>query len=104
MELADTVRLLLADGRVDDADRAADSRVIATVRSECQSATAAAAVAMARGRPDLGCRFERAADAWRSFGHPLEAYLAGQMAGTDGHDGLGVDPRIIGAFTPAAPR
>jgi tetratricopeptide (TPR) repeat protein len=104
MELADTVRLLLADGRVDDAERAADSRVIATVRSECHSATAAAAIAMARGRSDAGCLFERAAAAWRAFGHPLEAYLAGRAVGTTGRDELGVDARVVGAFTPAAPR
>jgi len=102
LELADVVRLLLADGRVDAAVAAADSRVIDTVRNRCQSATAAATLAAARGEPDARARFERAADEWCSFGQPLEAYLGWRATGSRRADPerLGVDPAVADLLTP----
>jgi DNA-binding SARP family transcriptional activator len=104
MELADTVRLLLADGRFADAARAADSDVFATARNLCQSATASAALAMVRGDEDARERFAEAADAWHSFGQPLETHLAWRASGWPIADpigaGLGIDPTVADRLTP----
>ena len=77
MELADTVRLLLADGRLEEARAAAaETTAIPTVRNLAQSATATALVVEASGDPGAAEAWVEAAERWRAFGHPLEEHLA----------------------------
>ena len=77
MELADTLRLLLADGRLEEARvAAAESTALPTVRNVAQSATATALLAEAGGDSGAGAAWVEAAERWRVFGHPLEEHLA----------------------------
>jgi hypothetical protein len=76
MELADVVRLLVAASRADRASAAADSAVIPTFRNECESRTAEATLARARGDANAVETFYLAAELWGAFGHPLEEHLA----------------------------
>ena len=77
MELADTLRLLLADGRFEEARvAAAESTALPTVRNVAQSATATALLAEAGGDSGAGAAWVEAAERWRAFGHPLEEHLA----------------------------
>ena len=77
MELADTLRLLLADGRLEEARvAAAESTALPTVRNVAQSATATALLAEAGGDSGAGAAWVEAAERWRAFGHPLEEHLA----------------------------
>jgi hypothetical protein len=76
MEIADVVRLLVAASRTDRASAAADSDVIPTFRNECESRTAEATLARARGDANAVETFYLAAELWSAFGHPLEEHLA----------------------------
>jgi hypothetical protein len=76
MEIADVVRLLVAASRTEHAAAAVDNALIPTLRNECESRTADATLARARGDPDAVEIFRQAAELWRAFGHPLEEYLA----------------------------
>ena len=76
MEIADVVRLLVAASRTDLAAVAVDNEVIPTFRNECESRTAEATLAWARGDANAVETFRQAAELWRAFGHPLEEYLA----------------------------
>lgn len=76
MELADVVRLLVAASRTDRASAAADNDVIPTFRNECESRTADATLARARGDANAVQTFYLAAELWGAFGHPLEEHLA----------------------------
>ena len=112
MELADVVRLLVADDRFDEAAAVVDTDVIATIRSECQSLTAAATLAAARGETDAASRFDATVDRWRAYGHLLEAWLAEMSAALLRERGaaedltisadvrLGLDARAVVALCP----
>ena len=76
MEIADVVRLLVAASRIDRAAAAADNEVIPTFRNECESRSAEATLARARGDANAVEIFHQAAELWRAFGHPLEEHLA----------------------------
>ncbi len=76
MEIADVVRLLVAASRTDRAAAATDNDVIPTFRNECESRSAEATLARARGDANAAEIFRQAADLWRAFGHPLEEHLA----------------------------
>jgi hypothetical protein len=76
MEIADVVRLLVAASRTDRASAAADSDVIPTLRNQCETRTAEATLARARGDGNAVETFYQAAELWGAFGHPLEEHLA----------------------------
>src|SRR5262249_23703617 len=76
MDVADLVRLLVASGKLEQAAAAAHNDVIPTIRNQCHSITADATLAAAQGASDAPDLFDRAAERWRAYGHPLETYLA----------------------------
>jgi hypothetical protein len=80
MELTDVARLLVAASRGAEAAMAFDNDVIPTIRNQCHAQTAEATLAVLLGAADAAARFDRAAELWRTYGHPLEADLAERSA------------------------
>jgi len=91
MEMSDVVRLLVAASRPDRAAAAADNDVLPTFRNECETRTADATLALARGDAIAVDTFRQAAALWRAFGHPLEEYLALTCAGAVRPDAEGAE-------------
>jgi tetratricopeptide (TPR) repeat protein len=113
MDVADLVRLLVADGRLDSAVLAADNDVLSTMRNQCHSATARAILAHANGDADAGALYRLAAELWGCYGNPFEQHLAsaaeaavqgrGERARTSWlRASLGVSPQSVAALCPVA--
>lgn len=75
-ELARAVRIALAAGRADVAERLVGDKEPPLLRDRLQRQAASAAIAEAKGDPDAAVAYAELAELWRSYGDPFEEATA----------------------------